>query len=427
MECLRWVLTVLCWLCLECALADNTCAAEDGGYAPAALDVADLEESACTITRLAELDAETFKEQWASGDGGESVGRPFIVSGAQGSWNTALFSKASLKKNYGDVRVKVGESAKIPDASGDGYRLLRLGRFLDGISKKAGAAGGPGEEPQYVFDRSDFMRKHAPALVGALSLPPYLPSAQDKSQALYLALGGSSSGVQFHQHAWGWYAQIFGKKRWLLYPPTHVPPFYYAKRRMPIAQWVREVLPELPQGARPLTCVLEPGDLLHVPESWYHATLNLGESVGVAGQGPASTAAQQRLNEVEELAGRGMQASMQGRGAEADRLIKRALKLAPDHAETLDIQGIHLANGGRLPQAVRSFRKAFRFNPLYEQAFDHVLQSLLDAGKDEAAEAFEDEAGEFDTLEGQLKLQRKRRYPGGAFRDLSEDEEEEES
>lgn len=40
--------------------------------------------------------------------------------------------------------------------------------------------------------------------------------------------------------------------------------------------WVEQVLPSLKQQDRPLCLVQEAGTILHIPEGWHHATLNIG-------------------------------------------------------------------------------------------------------------------------------------------------------
>jgi hypothetical protein len=52
-----------------------------------------------------------------------------------------------------------------------------------------------------------------------------------------------------------------------------------------VGDWLLEFYPglqTLPEGstARPLECIQQTGELLYVPEGWYHATVNLGDTVG---------------------------------------------------------------------------------------------------------------------------------------------------
>ena len=48
--------------------------------------------------------------------------------------------------------------------------------------------------------------------------------------------------------------------------------------------WLSDFYPglmTLPEGnpARPMECIQKEGELLYVPEGWYHATVNLGDTV----------------------------------------------------------------------------------------------------------------------------------------------------
>ena len=48
-----------------------------------------------------------------------------------------------------------------------------------------------------------------------------------------------------------------------------MPPLHYPTHGISVIDWVRQTLPKLDASRRPLSCVLEPGDLLYVPETWY--------------------------------------------------------------------------------------------------------------------------------------------------------------
>ena len=58
------------------------------------------------------------------------------------------------------------------------------------------------------------------------------------------------------------------------FPASFVGAKYYAE----------ELFPRLPERERPLHCVQQPGELMYVPEGWYHCTYNLDSSVAVAAQ-----------------------------------------------------------------------------------------------------------------------------------------------
>jgi hypothetical protein len=103
---------------------------------------------------------------------------------------------------------------------------------------------------------------------------------------LYLLLGGNSSGVGFHSHAESLVALLWGRKRWVLYPPGTVP--------VPKTHHVSGLRGQIETddllgsqrsataAARPVECWQNAGELLYVPEGWHHATLNYGETIGIA-------------------------------------------------------------------------------------------------------------------------------------------------
>ena len=89
----------------------------------------------------------------------------------------------------------------------------------------------------------------------------------------------SASAVLHHATAIN--ALAFGRKRWLLRPPTHAawspqPAFEYA------ASVEEERRHNNGSAHEVLSCVQEAGDVLVLPEHWAHATVNEEVSVGVA-------------------------------------------------------------------------------------------------------------------------------------------------
>jgi hypothetical protein len=48
--------------------------------------------------------------------------------------------------------------------------------------------------------------------------------------------------------------------------------------------WLREILPTLPVERRPVGCLQQTGEVLFVPWGWVHATMNIGETIGVGVQ-----------------------------------------------------------------------------------------------------------------------------------------------
>ena len=72
--------------------------------------------------------------------------------------------------------------------------------------------------------------------------------------------------------------------RRMFYNASKVPPGYPAQRGAGHHSWLEEVLPTLEPEERPLQCVQTAGDVLYIPENYYHATYSLGETVSMAAQ-----------------------------------------------------------------------------------------------------------------------------------------------
>ena len=95
------------------------------------------------------------------------------------------------------------------------------------------------------------------------------PKLRPEAATLFLGVGESYSGVQFHTHAQGWFLGIWGRKRWLLYPSHKMPARSYPTRHHSVRRWSDTLLPLLRTGpgARPgddppVQCVVHPGQLL---------------------------------------------------------------------------------------------------------------------------------------------------------------------
>lgn len=380
----------------------------NGGWELAGSDVADLEDGgACDIPRLSSLTAEEFKATYWSGDGATQRGKPFILTNVTDGWTTGAFAKAVLVEKYGDAAVKVGVSKHIPRASGDGYELTTLRDFVAQMSAPAEVA----DDPTYIFDQNEFFDAH-PELRAELKLPPFFTA---DGVTLYLAVGGSRSGVQFHKHAAGWNTQIHGRKRWLLYEPETMPPYHYPTHGMSVETWLRTVFPKLPKERRPLSCTTQPGELIYVPETWYHATMNMGESIGAAGQdkepltkvqyhwnrgnavhkGDGPAAALEHYEKIVKLSpssqeGRymeGLALTELRRSDEAVAANKRAITLAPDHSETLNNLGVVYSQmSGKLEDALLNFERAFDANPLHFQAIGNQVRILRALGRTNEAQ-----------------------------------------
>ena len=113
----------------------------------------------------------------------------------------------------------------------------------------------------------------------------------EASHKRILFIGGSGSGTFFHDHSNAFNIMPYGRKRWLLLPPSGT---YELRgegvadgaadggRRLPL-EWLRSYDADptkLPIS--PLRCVQPAGTALFVPSGWMHAVINDAPSIAVA-------------------------------------------------------------------------------------------------------------------------------------------------
>jgi hypothetical protein len=164
------------------------------------------------------------------------------------------------------------------------------------------------ETPLYLFERG-FARK-APGLAADYEEPPYFhPDAKHGTDLFrllgsrrpdhkWLIMGPARSGSIFHvdpNSTNAWNAAIRGRKRWILYPPGSVPPGVIPSSNLAditvplsLGEWYlnfweehRKSRRDLPPHMRPVEGTVGPGEMIFVPNGWWHNVLNLDDAVAV--------------------------------------------------------------------------------------------------------------------------------------------------
>ena len=91
-------------------------------------------------------------------------------------------------------------------------------------------------------------------------------------------LGSKHSGAPMHYHQSAYNVLVYGRKRWVLTPPSDS-----SFSTVPAHDWLTRTLPLLRSANRSLyECVQHAGDVLVLPDLWGHLTYNLDVSVGLA-------------------------------------------------------------------------------------------------------------------------------------------------
>ena len=111
-----------------------------------------------------------------------------------------------------------------------------------------------------------------------------------RTDSVQFYLGGSASGAQPHWHAASWNWLVHGSKRWFLWPPSeaiysqaHVERTVGAQDKDPVRRTKKGKGKRGPVD-KALVCDQRPGEVMVLPETWGHATVNLQRSIGWASE-----------------------------------------------------------------------------------------------------------------------------------------------
>ena len=164
---------------------------------------------------------------------------------------------------------------------------------------------------------------------------------------------------------------LFGRKRWFLYPPSvGAPPGGYNQFEAAL-KWYEKTYDALPDADKPVECMQYPGEVFYVPEDWYHATINVGETVAVVGQASMPAEGSMMYHVYAAL----------DYGDRKDRRMSlahfaEALKVAPEHPQIFNYYGNHYKSYNEHRTAIAYYRKAVHSNPMYSMAWLSLGQTL---------------------------------------------------
>ncbi|EKX49962.1 hypothetical protein GUITHDRAFT_67304 [Guillardia theta CCMP2712] len=236
------------------------------GVLPEWLEVSNIE-------RRDNLTLESFIDEY------ERRNRPVIVTDVVKHWPAfKKWNREYLLENFGEKEFEVGPVK---------MKMNNFYHYCDHAKE---------EKPLYLFDK-DFPVT-CPSLVEDYEVPEYFK--QDFFEALgdsrpnwrWIIIGPARSGSSFHidpNSTSAWNAVISGRKKWIMFPPGQRPPGVFPSADMAnvatsasIWEWFLNFYPATKScKVRPLECVCEAGEIIFVPNGWWHCVLNLEPSVAI--------------------------------------------------------------------------------------------------------------------------------------------------
>lgn len=138
----------------------------------------------------------------------------------------------------------------------------------------------------YLFKSPVF--EQFPELLEDLEIPPYVDTNFDKIAGINFWMGGTGCVTHLHYDTdHNFLVQIRGRKELILFAPEDTSYVYWNQENK--GQHVSLVDPENPdlerfplyKHATPVYCLLEPGDFLYLPPSWWHQVRSLEMCINV--------------------------------------------------------------------------------------------------------------------------------------------------
>jgi ribosomal protein L16 Arg81 hydroxylase len=212
---------------------------------------------------------------------------PLVVTDGIASWKAKIWTPDYLKTIVGDkfVNVNISKSGNFnPNQKGIedlGYTKIKM-KFSELVDEIQNV-----DSEYYHYLEQQSLPDVFPELQKDIGTLKWFGLTDFKVfTAFWLGAQNSSSPLHF-DIAQNFFAQIYGRKRFTLFKPTDTQYLYpaYNKNYTHISEISFENLDydkfPLIYKAEPFEVVLEPGDVLFLPERWWHHVKSLETSISV--------------------------------------------------------------------------------------------------------------------------------------------------
>jgi tetratricopeptide (TPR) repeat protein len=157
-----------------------------------------------------------------------------------------------------------------------------------------------------------------------------------------------------------------------MYPISHSPGGGY-NELLDQSYWYDEMYQKLLPEEMPFECHQLPGDIVFVPEGFYHATINCGQSIGIAALVPDvmkghDTNQMEEAGPITNLAN-AMSAHSAGNKELSLLLLQKAHRQAPKNDVIAYYLGVRYVELDNLEDGIPMLKKSLRLNPLRVAAY----------------------------------------------------------
>lgn len=225
------------------------------------------------IIRRRDISVEEFVREF------EEPNIPVLLEGCLDKW-------IALEKWNRDYLVEVSGDAQFAVGPVE-MKLQHFFRYSDQARE---------ERPLYLFDPK--FGSKAPQLGQDYEVPKYFNEdlfgllGDERPDYRWIIIGPAGSGSSFHidpNSTSAWNAVIKGRKKWILFPPDVVPPGVHpssdgAEVACPVSimEWFMNFYNSTKiLKKRPIECVCKAGEVVFVPNGWWHLVINLEDSTAI--------------------------------------------------------------------------------------------------------------------------------------------------
>jgi ribosomal protein L16 Arg81 hydroxylase len=196
--------------------------------------------------------------------------RPCILTEAMKSWAARSWTLESFRTRHGDTRFLVGKNHSRTWAP----REMTLRDYLDAILDRSGA-------PDLYLASAQFLDR-LPMLRDDFAFPDYVWQRAASNTLMFIGGAGARTPLHF-DHSHTLLAQIVGRKRFRLFSPAQTPRLAPLPREL-YQTFGAALINARAEGDAPVPdfdFILEPGEMLFLPFSWWHAVDSLDPTLSI--------------------------------------------------------------------------------------------------------------------------------------------------
>ncbi|CAH3023213.1 unnamed protein product [Porites evermanni] len=234
--------------------------------------------------------------------------KPVVFHGAASLWPCSRWSPEFLASELGDLRTKFRFCVREKSPSNEnGFKraimetecefeeatFLEFVQWVNGFSEKSGLLSRFQRNSYWCYADYKYMAelfRDFPHLRQSVKWDSFgFPQRSGDESTIWIGSAEASTPCHFDTYGCNLVAQIYGQKKWTLFPPEETPKLYPTRipyEESSVFSQVNIDNPDLSRfpsfaSAVQYEVTLDPGDVLFVPKKWWHYVQSLDTSISI--------------------------------------------------------------------------------------------------------------------------------------------------